>query len=146
MAAKYFDPNCIKPIYLMDDEKQAMNCGTVTGITYSSIISIFVISITTRFYFKEENNERKTRILIAGILCFILIWIFIPLMMRYSYKNLWIGYNNSNLELQKQGYDKDTIITILQSFDSNVPISFGMLSSGSAALFASSKKTPSSSS
>ncbi|MDD4931389.1 MAG: hypothetical protein PHG66_04580 [Candidatus Colwellbacteria bacterium] len=118
-ASKYFAPYCIKPLYLIDSQDNAGNCGFVNGLVYSSIFTITIILAGIKFYSSEKDDTRRRWILYGMFIVLSLLWILTPLILYSSYKTIWEGYNNAKKDLQAQGYSKMDILNILQLFEQN---------------------------
>jgi len=130
-VSKFFAPYCIKPIYLIDSQDKAGNCGFINGLFYSFILTITIVLAGLKFYTSETDETRRRYILYGMGISTVLLWVLCPTTLYYSYKTMWDGYDDSKTELQSQGYSKMEILNILQLFDQNsAPLNIGGLSGG----------------
>lgn len=93
----YFSPVCIRPLFLMDDIKDASHCGLLTGVIYSFFFSALLIGIFIYLYHKKE-----LLFVYIPIACLILLWIIVPNIFKEGYKHRWTGYNEAKTQFKNE--------------------------------------------
>ncbi|XWV26877.1 putative orfan [Tupanvirus soda lake] len=115
--ASYINPKCAVPLFLLEYESDAGECGRLTGYFSSIILSIIVIVVAVILYFifndtlntnDISNTHNKNRIwkyilITLGIL--IVIWLGLPALIAWFNKVRWRGYNAQVDLYIKKGYD-----------------------------------------
>ncbi|XWV25542.1 putative ORFan [Tupanvirus deep ocean] len=109
--ASYINPKCSVPLFLLEYESDAAECGRLTGYFISIILSIIVIVIAVILYFifnettdtQQTNRIWKYILITLGIL--IVIWLAFPILISWLNKVRWRGYNAQVKSYIKKGYD-----------------------------------------
>ena len=139
-VSKFFIPYCIKPLYLIESHDNAGNCGFINGLVYSSIFTIVIVIAGIKFYTSETDTGRQRLILYGLCIVLSLLWVFLPVILYYSYKTIWKGYDNAKRDLLSQGYSKMEILNILQLFEQN-SAALNMSNFGGGMIFAKGQQT-----
>jgi hypothetical protein len=118
MNAKYSYPYCVRPLYYLETEEQAGNCGKTTGFIYALVFSFVVGLLGFRFlYYKEKDSQRK-RYIVMGIIGVIISGlILISLYFKYGYKVAFKGYADIKTKMEREGIDKYKTIEFIQGLD-----------------------------
>lgn len=109
MLSKYFNPTCVRPVFLQKNRSDAMTCGFLNGISYSLLITLTIMLLVFKTYKKGENNYIH-----LGIFITVLCWLFIPIFLRYGEGNMWEGYQDVNNDLKNQGLTVQQVLSFLQ--------------------------------
>ena len=109
--SRLFISNCIKPIYLMDTIEDAWHCGQTNGLIYSIMSTPIIIFCGYKLYNTYKNP------IILYLMTFILIcsWVLLPIILRFAYGNMYIGYSSTVNKLMSDGFTKFQAINIMAS-------------------------------
>ncbi len=111
--SKFLNSSCLTPLYLTDDEGTAMHCGLLNGIVYSLFFTPIVLFIFYKMYLKPEMYSYNF-VKYGLIITLLIIWIGFPLFIRFAYKQMWNGYNQTLDKLIKnEGLSRVQAIAIL---------------------------------
>ena len=111
--SKFLNSSCVAPIYLMEDENIAEKCGLLNGILYSFIFTPIILYIFYKLYLKPEIYSYNF-VKYGLIISLLILWIVFPLFIRFAYRQMWNGYNNTLDKLIKnEGLSRMQAIAIL---------------------------------
>jgi len=130
--SRLFISNCIKPIYLMDTIEDAWRCGQTNGFIYSGMITPIILFLTYKGYSNYKNNI----LLYLGMLMLILSWVLLPIILRFAYGNMYIGYTSTINKLMSEGLTKFQAINIMTSLYGNTSLNSIVNLPGSPMYFA----------
>jgi hypothetical protein len=119
MSSKYFLSYCVKPTFLQKKKKDAKMCGLVNGFVYTFFLSLLIITFSIRFYYLQEKEDVKQKIILYVSILLALLWILVPMFRYYSEGSKWDGYKSLLLDLQKDGYTRQQAISFIQNIDSS---------------------------
>lgn len=116
--ASLIDPRCAVPLFLMDNEKIASECGKISGYVIAFIITIIILIIGIFYYFSymHNNSSLKNKIIYFSVifLILILIWMGLPLLNGWINKRRWMGYNEQIKSYMNNGMNKEEAIKKMQ--------------------------------
>lgn len=103
MLAKYLDPACVKPLYLLKDKRAACKCGRLTGVVYAAIFTLIIVLILIQ----KHKISFSHPFVYAIIIVISSLWILLPYTFQYGYSNLWKGFQDLISDLVNSGYSQD---------------------------------------
>jgi hypothetical protein len=118
MDSKYSYPYCVRPLYYIETEEQAGNCGKSTGFIYALVFSLLVGLLGFRFLYYKENDPIRKRYIALGIIGIILAGlVMIPIYLQSGYKVAFKGYADIKTKLEREGVDKYKAIEFIQGLN-----------------------------
>lgn len=137
--SKFILSFCVEPLYVMDSINKAHSCGYYSGLVYCAILSILTgLFLLRKLYTTHDNDKLKPAVIILSSIILV-CWIFIPLFVRYSYGNMWIGYNTYIQAFINQGFTRQQAIAMISQITSISDINIGYIQ-GVSSLILSAKK------
>jgi len=135
--SRLFIATCVKPIYLMDTIEEAWNCGQTNGFLYAALLTPVILYFTYKAYHSFDN---KKLIGFGSLFILGLIWTIIPILLRFGYGNMYLGYTSTINNLISQGLTRFQAISIMASLYGNTNLSsvVSMPGASAAGVFASS--------
>lgn len=120
--ASFIDPRCAIPVYLLENEGVAGECGKLEGFIISFILSIGILVISISLYrreLKDANGQviKKDPLKHFGItaLTIFLIWVLIPMGTSWLKKVDWRGYTEQIKSFKTKGFSDADAIKQIQS-------------------------------
>ena len=114
--ASFIDPKCGLPLYLLDNEKIAENCGRINGYVVAGILTIIIVGISIALFIKYNNKTSTEIVLYLMALLFILliIWWGVPKFSGWMNKNNFRVYQAQNDSFITKGFSKEQAIDKIQ--------------------------------
>jgi phosphoglycerol transferase MdoB-like AlkP superfamily enzyme len=123
----------------MDTIEEAWNCGQTNGFLYAALITPVVLYFTYKAY---HNFDNKKLIAFTTLFALALVWTIIPILLRFGYGNMYLGYTSTINNLISQGLTRFQAISIMASLYGNTNLSsvVSMPGASAAGVFASSNQ------
>ena len=138
MDSKYTYPYCVRPLYYIETEEQAGNCGKSDGIIYSLIFCIAVMVLGGRlFYWNEPNPQRKFYVALSILVVMLVGLVVIPMYYKHGYQVAFRGYSDIKTKVDRDGIDKYKALEFIQGLEKSNLSSSGF---SLAAILMASKK------
>jgi hypothetical protein len=140
--SKYVLSFCVEPLYVLESIDKAQHCGFATGLIYCTILTIIISLFLLRHFYVNKDQEKYKIKPFVVILISVLItcWIFIPLLLRYSYGNMWTGYNMYVQDFMNQGFTRQQAIALISQISSSGDINVGYIQGASSLVVAEKQK------
>lgn len=120
--ASLIDPRCAVPLFLLENEQTAHECGIIEGYVVSFIITLILVAIGIYIFYANINNKKMWLAIICIIIVF--MWIVIPWLNAWLNKRHWLGYDEQIKSYQKSGISRDEAIKKLQDlYQTNIQAS-----------------------
>jgi hypothetical protein len=144
MLSGFLFPQCVQPVYWMDDVHTADRCGWQNGILYACLLSLlgFIVLIghrwkaswTTKTVGTGSSVEQSSfPILLFVIGYLVTVWSFVPLLFRLASIAQWKGYQTAIQNLM----DKYSM-TRLEAINTVASWHSGTLDAGSTSIISAS--------
>ena len=114
--ASYIDPRCALPLYLLENETIATNCGKLEGYIFCGFITLILIGGFIYFYAISKNKTFNSFILYASslLLTLLIIWYAIPAFMGWTNKSRFRIYKAETDGFIGKGLNKEQALDKIQ--------------------------------
>jgi hypothetical protein len=114
--ASYIDPRCALPLYLLENENVAYNCGKLEGYVICGFITLIIIALFIFLYIKFGKKTFNYTILYIGILLLLLliIWLAIPALSGWMNKASFRIYKAETDGFMNKGLNKEQALDKIQ--------------------------------
>lgn len=120
-----FDARCGVPVFMMETEDIARRCGRFSGMITAGFFTLIIIIITIIQTIninneKDENGDKKHKSfvwwpILVGIICIILVWIFIPMLSGYFNAATFRFKKEEMKSMERRGLNQQDIFKQQQS-------------------------------
>jgi hypothetical protein len=124
MDSKYTYPYCVRPLFFIETEEQAGDCGQSDGIIYALIFGLVIMVLGGRFFYWNETDPKRKFYTVLSILMIMLGGlIVIPMYYKNGYKVAFRGYADVKTKLDRDGIDKYKAIEFIKAMETSNPSS-----------------------
>ena len=117
--AHYIDPRCALPLYLLENEEVATNCGKIEGYVVCGVLTLIFIGVFIYFVYRNnKTNALQWNTLVLYIASFLLVllilWLAIPALSGWMNKSSYRVYKAQSNSFIGNGFSKEQAIEKMQ--------------------------------